>query len=137
MRGNNGYRFPAVGVVSLIVIFSVLCLTVFAMLTISSVKADEILSSRTAATVEGYYRADYKAEQTLAQLRSGEIPENVTETKGVFYYTYPISDTQNLAVEVMVDGSDYNILRWQAVSTANWIAEDELPVWDGVTEEEK
>ena len=30
-----------------------------------------------------------------------------------------------------VDGADYQVLRWQAVSTADWQPNDDLPVWTG------
>ena len=123
--------FPLVGVSSLLVIFAVLCLTVFALLSASTVRADRALSEKSAAAAEGYYRADYAAEVTLARLRAGERPEGVKESNGIYCYTHPISETQTLVVEVKVEGNDYEILRWQAVSTADWQASDQLPVWSG------
>ena len=123
--------FPLVGVSSLLVIFAVLCLTVFALLSVSTVRADRALSEKSAAAAEGYYRADYAAEVTLARLRAGERPEGVKESNGICCYTHPISETQTLVVEVKVEGNDYEILRWQAVSTADWQASDQLPVWSG------
>ena len=128
--------FPPVGISSLLVIFAVLCLTVFALLSVSTVRADRTLSDNAAAAVEGYYRADYAAEQTLARLRAGERPDGVTEINGIYCYAHPISDTQTLVVEVSVDGTDYDILRWQAVSTARWQAGDQLPIWNGEMKED-
>lgn len=123
-----------VGASTLLVIFAVLCLTVFALLSVSTVMADRRLSEQSAASVEAYYWADAQAEEILARLRAGEIPTGVTETNGVYAYACRISDTQTLLVEVAVDGSVYEILRWQAVSTADWQAEEELLVWDGTME---
>ncbi len=124
--------FPAVvGGSSLLVIFAVLCLTVFALLSISTVRANQKLGDNSRQAVEGYYEADCMAEQILARLRAGESVEAVQENDGVYSYTCAISDTQTLAVEVALDGTDYTILRWQAVSTANWQADDTLPVWSG------
>lgn len=122
---------PPIGVSSLMVIFAVLCLTVFALLSVSTVRADQRLSENAAQAVESYYLADCAAEELLARLRNGERPEGVREENGVFVYACPISDTQTLAVAVEVKGADYNILRWQAVSTADWQAGDQLPVWQG------
>ena len=127
--------FPTgVGVSSLLVIFAVLCLTVFALLSISTVKADLRLSEQSARTVEGYYEADCRAEEILARLRGGEHPDGVKEENGIYSYACPISDTQTLAVQVKLSGAEYEILRWQAVSTQDWQADDSLPVWDGGTE---
>lgn len=122
---------PMVGASSLLVIFAVLCLTVFALLSVSTVRADQRLSDNAAEAVEEYYAADCAAEEILARLRAGERPEGVREENGVYTYACTISDTQTLVVEVAVDGAQYSILRWQAVSTADWKADDTLPVWSG------
>jgi len=49
----------------------------------------------------------------------------------MFTYACPISETQTLVVEVSVDGTAYHIHRWQAVSAADWQADDQIPVWQG------
>lgn len=134
---NNKKRFApaAVGVSSLLVIFAVLCLTVFALLSVSTVQADLRLSESANQAIEGYYKADWQAEEILAQLREGNCPPNVKEQDGIYSYACPISDTQVLAVGVAVDGAEYTVLRWQAVSTTDWQIDDSLPVWDGETQE--
>ena len=127
-----------VGAVSLLTIFAVLCLTVFALLSLSTVQADQRLSDKSFAAVAGYYAADCAAEEILAQLRAGEVPEGVTAYGGGLYrYGCPISDTQTLVVEVAVEDTDYTIIRWQARSTAEWVADDSLPVWDGGSMQEE
>lgn len=131
MNNREKASFPPVGVSALLVIFAVLCLTVFALLSVSTVRADQRLRDNAAAAAEGYYAADRAAEEILARLRAGECPEGVEETGGVFRYACAISDTQALAVEVRVRGTDYTVLRWQAVSTADWQADESLPVWTG------
>ena len=122
---------PAVGGSSLLVIFAVLCLTVFALLGLSSVQASGRLSDASAQAVSGYYTADCQAEAILSRLRAGELPEGVTVSDGLYTYQCPISDTQTLAVEVRLDGADWTVLRWQAVSIAAWESDDTLSVWDG------
>lgn len=133
MRRKNNFAPPvAIGAVSLITVFAVLCLTVFALLSLSTAQADARLSDKAAAATYHYYAADAEAEAILARLRQGEVPAAVTVTeKGTYRYGCPISDTQLLAVEVAVNGTDYTIYRWQSISTAQWVADDSLPVWDG------
>lgn len=133
MREKSTRSLPAVGLSSLLVIFAVLCLTVFALLSVSTVSAHQRLAQSSRQTVIGYYRADSQAEKILSQLRSGEIPQGVTQEGNQFTYSCPISDTQTLAVCVEVEGQQYQILRWQAISTQDWEAEDQLPVWNGET----
>ena len=126
---------PLIGGSSLLVIFAVLCLTVFALLGLSTAQAGQRLSKASAAVTTGYYQADAQAERILAQLRSGEMPENVTAQAGNRYtYACPVSDTQELQVEVQVSGKNYHILRWQTVSTTDWQAGDDMTVWDGETQ---
>lgn len=132
---KNGVFLP-VGISSLLVIFSVLCLTVFALLSVAAVAAERALSDKGAAAVLGYYQAEMAAEQTLARLRAGERLPGVEEAGGTFRYTHPISDTQLLAVEVSVAGDSFQILRWQAVSASRWQADDQLPVWNGEMQED-
>lgn len=101
---------PMVGGSSLLVIFAVLCLTVFAMLSLT------------------------QAQEILAQLRAGERPDGVTaEGEGVFSYACPISDAQTLEVRVRLAGESHEILAWRAVFTADWRADEDLDLWDGST----
>lgn len=127
---------PFVGGTSLLVIFATLCLIIFALLSLSTTRADERLGDSMAQAVSDYYAADCQAESVLAQLRQGTVPAGVSAgmpVVGGSLYTYscPVSDTQELVVEVLLNGEDYQILRWQAVSTADWQPDESLPVWTG------
>lgn len=131
MRENRTVSAPPVGLCSLLTIFSVLCLTTFALLSLSTVRANERLGEYAAAAVSEYYAADAHAEEILSRLRGGELPRFVMQEGDVYRYSCPISDTQVLAVEVRLDGAEYQILRWQAVPAAEWQVNDALPVWNG------
>ena len=120
---------PMVGGSSLLVIFAVLCLTVFALLGFSTVQADRRLEQVSVQAVEDYYTADAQAEKILAQLRSGQMPEGVQLQDGIYSYCCKISDTQEIQVEVRA--ADWDVLSWQSVSTTNWTESDSLQVWDG------
>lgn len=122
---------PMVGGSSLLVVFAVLCLTVFALLSLSAVQADGRLGDAAAQAVCSYYRADAQAEAILAQLRQGRLPDGVTAEGTSYSYSCPISETQNLNVTVSLHGADYTILRWQVVSTTDWQPDDSVLVWDG------
>lgn len=122
---------PMVGGSSLLVIFAVLTLTIFSLLTISTVQANGRLGDAAAQAVADYYAADTQAEAILARLRQGQRPEGVTEQDGIFSYTCPVSDTQELQVSVRLDGGHFTILRWQLDSTVDWQADEHIEVWDG------
>lgn len=122
---------PVVGASSLLVIFAVLCLTIFALLSVSTVQADGRLSDHAAKAVVNYYEADTKAEEILAKLRAGTLPDGVSQDGNLYTYTCTVSDTQVLAVQVMVENGNYTVLRWQVISNVRWQADDKRPVWDG------
>ena len=124
--------YPMVGGSSLMVIFIVLCLTIFSLLTLRSAQLGKKLSMDTAETVQSYYEADLQAELILSQLRAGEIPKGVLSEGTQYSYSCPLSSTQELqvCVEVLPDGS-FSILRWQCVPTIHWQTDESLPIWDG------
>ncbi len=121
-----------VGASSLLVIFAVLCLTVFALLSLSTVQADKRLSDAAADAVLAYYEADCEAERIFARLRAGELPDEVAVRDDTYYYyTCPVSETQALEVELSCSGGSWTVLHWQTVSTAQWEADDSIEIWDG------
>lgn len=121
---------PVVGGSSLLVIFAVLCMTVFALLSLSTVLADGRLNQASVRAVSSYYEADCQAEEIFARLRQGEMPPEVTETNGMYTYSCPISETQTLQVELQKGAAGWRVRRWQAVASAEW-EEETLTLWDG------
>lgn len=124
----------AVGLSSLLVIFAVLCLTVFSLLCLSAVHANDRLAERSRQATLDYYAADCCAEELLAQLRAGHT--DMTPQDGVYRYSCALSETQILTVKVEVRGADYKILQWQTQSITNWQADEKLYVWTGGKENE-
>ena len=129
MNRQKKQSFPMIGGSALLVIFAVLCLTVFALLGFTTVQANKRLADISVQAVSDYYQADSQAEEILARLRTGEIPEGVTEKDNIYSFQCTISSTQALIVEVQAD--TWKILRWQAVSTTDWQADESLNLWDG------
>ena len=128
----NRKLFPSgLGISSLLVIFGVLCLCVFVLLSVSTVQSRQQLADAAQQRILDYYQADAQAQEILAQLRNGHIPQGVTKENGIYSYSCPISDSHILLVEVICDNTDYEILRWQTVAATQWLPEDSLPVWDG------
>ena len=130
MSNEKKLRLPAAGVSSLLVIFSVLCLVTFALLGMSTVQADKRLVEASRNAVTGYYQADYQAEEIFARLRGGELPENVKVTGELYFYSCPISEKQELQVELQKQGDHWTVLQWQARSLAEY-GDNVIEVWDG------
>ena len=124
MDKHTHQKFPMIGGCSLLVIFAVLCLTVFALLGFSTVQANKRLADISAQAVSDYYRVDSQAEEILARLRTGEIPDGVTEKNHIYSFRCIISPTQALLVEVQEE--DWKILRWQTISTIQWQPDESI-----------
>ena len=129
-RSSSNLSSPAVGGSSLLVIFSVLCLTVFALLSVSTVQTDRRLATASAEAVQAYYQADRQAEEIFARLRSGQTVPGVETDGSVFRYSLPVSDSQTLFVTVVRREDSWQIQRWQTVAS-DLMGSDYLPVWDG------
>ena len=48
-------------------------------------------------------------------------------------YTYvcPVSETNELQVVLHKTGEQWEVIRWNVVSTAAWESDDSLDLWDG------
>lgn len=128
---NKKTTIPApVGGSSLLVIFAVLCFSVFSMLVLATVKADERLADASYHAVSAYYEADYEAERVLGQLRAGVLEPGVSQDGDCYTYECPVNDTQCLHVVVEVKGSDYTVKEWKLKETVQWNPEEYLDLLD-------
>ena len=108
----------SVGVISILSVYIVLMMAVFAVLSYTSANADYKLSQRAATSVYNYYTADCVAEQALAKMainvrqagenwkqaveQSGFVPEQVSPTMFKACGEYPVDEWRNLVIEVLL-----------------------------------
>ena len=132
------------GAVSLVMIFCVLCLAVFAVLTLATADREKNLAQMTAQSAAAYYEADQQAVEIVAALGKGEeppgdvlvdrmvstTPEGSTESVS---FTVPVTDELGLEVEVLFHDAEgsLEVLRWQTVYTGGWETDDTLELWSG------
>ena len=131
MKKREQRSFPATGGSSLLVIFAVLCLVVFALLSLSTVLAQKRLSEATARATAEWYAADLQAQEIFAKLRTGEQVPGVEQTEEGYYYSVPVSTHQTLQVTVQKTDEGWDILTWQTVSHPEY-GNETLPVWQGL-----
>lgn len=127
--------FTSVGGSSILTIFAVLCFIVFALLSLSTSKANHKLSMKSVDAVSDYYAADTKAEEILAQIRLGQVPDGVKQKGDKYLYVCPLNETQQLSVEVEVYDTDhYKVKKWKKEYVGDWKPDDTIDVWDGMEE---
>ncbi len=154
--GKPQSTFVNIGSSSLLIVFLVLCLTSFAILSLSSAQNDYTFSKRLAGHKTEYYEASSRAELILgeidkileenagepaaaaAALNGREIDHialsctgDGTEADTMISYQVPSGEKQALQVSLLVtDGPEqetyYQIRTWRLISTADWQADDSL-----------
>lgn len=128
MKKREGNFRPAIGGTGLLVIFAVLCLVVFSLLSLHTVLAEQRLSQAAARSVTAWYDADLQAQQIFARLRSGETVPGVEQTGDCYQYTVPISSHQTLQVVLKEQNNRWEVLSWQTLSHSE-DGNTALPVW--------
>lgn len=127
--------FTSVGGSSILTIFAVLCFIVFALLSLSTAKADYTLAEKSVSAVSNYYQADMQAEEILAQIRQGQVPDGVVKEGNRYSYACPVDKNQQLTVEVECkNASSYRIIKWRKEYTGEWKPDEKIEVWDGMEE---
>ena len=152
MSNNKGRRVSAgIGISSLILIFVVLAVAVFSVLTLLTVRQD-LNSARLSCTAqEQYYAADTKATELLAKLRELCGDESVTDITAAagelgidakqrgrdgtvaFSWSVSINEDSLLSCAADYSGGKLNITEWRTVNNMSYINENSLPVWNGET----
>ena len=128
------------GVTSIIAILVILVLVVFSALSITTSKADLVLSQKTSDSTKAFYAADAAAEERLMKI-SDTIKGNSNWTSAVreldckvegnmIHYVIVVDGNRNLEVDLKVAPSGA-ISRelWQIVPSTEWVADDTINLY--------
>lgn len=108
-----------IGMSTFMMIFVVLCLTIFATLTYLQARhnlqeTDQIIDANVA-----YYNADYKATEIYEQLLSHLEDDSFFKENGItkqdysYHYSVSITDTRTLEVTVCKNQDKLKVIQWQ------------------------
>ena len=141
-----------IGSASIVLVFAVLCLSVFSLIAHLVAGNDKALVDAEATLVKGYYEADALAERILAEiLETGAIP---FEVRGVdismnhdtdsgvtmVEFSCPVIDSENPQINMekelnvkiaFYEDSSYEIRSWKMEDTDTWASDEGLNVWLG------
>jgi len=132
-----------VGSASIVLVFAVLCLTIFSLITYVVAGNEKTLVDRKVQLVTGYYEADALAEEILVNIiTSDTVPSTVLgvdiftrfdDELGVdtIYFFCEISDIKALYVNLVIRDDSYDILSWRMYDTDEWIFDGSMNVWTG------
>lgn len=143
-----------IGSASLILIFIVLCLATFGLLSLTSANNDWKLAEKNAKAVQTYYRADSQGEEflqmvdrTLKESLKGledqdacrltlknELGDYYQEDTGMIATEIPMDYGQVLRIELALNcGGErpFDIMAWKVVNLSDYEIDSSLPVWTG------
>ncbi|WP_349948825.1 short-chain dehydrogenase [Lacrimispora sp. BS-2] len=143
-----------IGSPSLILIFIVMCLITFGMLSLSTAKSEWNLAKRNAFAVTEYYRADGEGEafyqmvlKKTAEIREKsldpqerkeflvrELSDAYEPDKGTITVNIPMERSQALSIELVLDPEgqeDIRISKWKVIQTEDYEIDHSMPVWTG------
>lgn len=150
----NSSRGIQPGGITILVIFTVLCLAIFSVLSLGTVRADARLSQKYADLTQSYYAADARAEAWLAEtdaaLRvmalsgAGEddywaavqarYGDDFDPSLRLLWFETPVSENQALSICLALSFSDTpvsQVVSHRMVTTAEIPFDDSLSLWDG------
>lgn len=143
-----------IGTSSLILIFIILCLTIFGLLSLSSAGSDWKLAQKNAQSIKGYYEADSQAVEFAAMVEK-ELLECALAASTEEAYWHMIKDRlgdyyneaantiqtdmdmlygQKLHVELEInreEAAGYRILAWNVYQSEDYEIDRSMPVWSG------
>lgn len=130
MKQKAWIPVPATGGSSLLVIFAVLCLVMFSLLSLNTVLAEKRLSQTHTQAAQDWYAADLRAQEIFARLRAGETVSGVKQRGTEYTYEVPISEHQTLRVTVNQNDDGWEVRSWQTIAHPE-DGDTTLPVWQG------
>ena len=153
MDGKSSRNKVSIGASSLILIFIVLCMATFGLLSLSSAQGDLKLARRNADAVKGYYEADNKGQQWLKGVdevlmeemgkgqdstqcsleikdRLGDLYDRET---GLISTDIPMDRGQSLHIELvlMFGEKRYEVKSWYVYNSEEYEIDTSMPVWGG------
>lgn len=138
------------GITSIAVVFTVLCFTIFSVLSLSTAAFEKKLSDKSAQAVKNYYAADLACSQTASAFKQlwqadaslQTVKEYAAlagarcvkdETGVLVSFSSTIDQEQTLFVLLHL-GKQFSIEQWQVVSTSDWQPDESIDLWSGAFE---
>ena len=125
---------------SVAVLFSVvlLCVAVFAVLTVLTASSDMRLSRQYGEHVRSQYACENLGQQWLSEIDGWIAGKNAlpdgTKVNGNSVQTEIIKETSVLNIRLTLSGAGYELDRWSC--TTQWQPDEGLKVWQGTGEQD-
>lgn len=130
---TNSQNTPGVGVgmASVLMIVTVLALTCFSLLALSSAKADRASSARAESFTAAYYAAEGRLQERLAAL-DGELAAKNAVIEKPTELREEVREGQELILrlEPPTNNGRYTLVSCTLVNTGDWGGEENFELWN-------
>lgn len=126
-------RKANIGTTSLILIFIVLCLSVFAVLSLENARREDLLSQKNAEAVQEYYRADTEGVVFFQKMdRAVKEKSDIDEIS--FVKEIPMQSGLGLRIILIPDWEQktVRIQEWKVYDRETMEIDQSMPVWTGM-----
>ena len=133
-----------VGSASILLVFAVLCLTIFSVITLRTATTDMAMTEFWKESVTAYYDADSLAESIVSEILGLEdIPtfvqgidintELINDTDGkMVSFSLPVSEQKELYVRLAIFSGFHETLEWKLRDACGWVVfDDGFDLWPG------
>lgn len=151
--------FLGIGAASIVLVLAMVCLAVFAALTLSSAKGDHTLSKKNLERTSAFYQASNAANEQVGAIDEKlwklyrkskdkkdymkRVGRSFTKSKGISYnkkektiaFQESITDKQQLSVKLQIyypekkNDPSYEVIKWKKEAVGAWKKDDFLPVY--------
>lgn len=137
-----------IGISSIVLIFLILCLSVFCLLGLSDAKSALSFAERRAASVQMYYDSDAVGQTLIRDFRnlyaetgdtvvcldqlSSSLPQGsqfLLSESGTVIGELPMESGQTLHMELSDDGKQ--VFAYYVYNSSEYVIDSQLPVWEG------
>jgi len=142
--GNTSGAGIGFGSASILLVFAVLSLTIFSVITLNTAMMDRAKTDVWKQAVTAYYDADTLAEsivldiltadETPSTIRGIDIDTEISDdTAGKIYsFSLPVSEQKELHVKIAIFDDYYETREWRLRDVGNWVIFDEgFDLWPG------
>lgn len=131
---SKKFSYPPlqIGTSFMLLIFVILCMVTFAVLSLSSSMKDYEYSMKNAERTTEYYESCNQAEEKLAQIDE-DLKNNVVSDE-IIKFAVSVNESESLQVILETRPQQfprYSIITWKQVSDHEWSGDQSLPVLGG------
>lgn len=124
---KTSYPPVNMGISLMLVVFIVLCMVVFSILSLSTALKDYNYCKENAENTQEYYEACNRGERELAIIKANL---STYEDGEELEYLITINDDKALQIvtKLYPSNNTYEIKTWKVITTRNWEGDDSIPV---------